>query len=804
MLIQRFSVIAAVWSCLTVTQATVGRVQADPPNVLPGTAPLTAEGDLAAAMRAGIDRYVTRATEESIARRARHWQRDVTSREAYEASVAPNRQRFRRIIGLVEERVPATDMELVATTTLPALLAETDRWRAYAVRWPVFAGVWGEGVLLTPRDRPLARVVCLPDADQTPEQLVGLADGLPPEGQFARHLADAGCQVIVPVLIDRQSTWSGNPAIAMTNQTHREWVYRSAFDFGRHVIGYEVAKVLAAVDWFAKEAAGSDDAGQPAPIAVAGYAEGGLLAFYAAAADTRIDAALVSGYFDDRQRLWDEPIYRNVFGLLDEFGDAEIASLIAPRALILEHAPVPSIDALPPTAGPFIACAAPGVLRTPDFDAVQAEFDRAASLCPAEPGFDPPRSLISGDDGAPLGPGSPAALSALLNALNIDATSLSSPAPHSPLRAPRLPDPATRQQRQINQLIAHNQSLIVTSERERAAFWQPVQPTTPDAWQADCQRYKDYLWDEIIGRFPPASLPINARTRRIYDEPTWIGYEVMLDVWPDVFCWGILLVPKDIAPGERRPVVVCQHGLEGQPADVITRDENDPAWNSYKGFAARLAERGFVTYAPHNFYRGGNEFRQLQRKLYPLKKTMYSVILAQHDRHLDWLGGLPFVDPTRIGYYGLSYGGFTAVRVPPLLDRYCLSISSAEFNDMVRKKASVDHKYSYPFYNTYEVFEFDLSSKFGYGDLAGLMVPRPFMVERGHTDGVAPDEWVAAEYAKVRRLYGFLGIPGRTRIEFFNGPHTINGVGTFEFLHEHLNWPVAKAAASAEAEPPSR
>ena len=63
------------------------------------------------------------------------------------------------------------------------------------------------------------------------------------------------------------------------------------------------------------------------------------------------------------------------------------------------------------------------------------------------------------------------------------------------------------------------------------------------------------------------------------------------------------------------------------------------------------------------------------------------------------------------------------------------------------------------------------------------------MVERGHKDGVAPDEWVAYEYAKIRRVFGYLGIPGRTEIEYFNGPHKINGVATYKFLHRHLNWP---------------
>ena len=62
------------------------------------------------------------------------------------------------------------------------------------------------------------------------------------------------------------------------------------------------------------------------------------MAFYAAAIDHRIDGALVSGYFDRRGRVWEEPIDRNVWSLLERFGDAEIASLVLPRHLVIEHA----------------------------------------------------------------------------------------------------------------------------------------------------------------------------------------------------------------------------------------------------------------------------------------------------------------------------------------------------------------------------------------------------------------------------------------------------------------------------------
>ena len=129
-----------------------------------------------------------------------------------------------------------------------------------AVRWPVFDGVDGEGLLLEPERDPVAQIVALPDADWTPEMLVGLADGIPQEAQFARRLAEQGCRVVVPTLIDRDDRWAGNPKIGrMTNQTHREFIYRMAFELGRHIIGYEVQKVLALVDWMSRLEKSSTD-----------------------------------------------------------------------------------------------------------------------------------------------------------------------------------------------------------------------------------------------------------------------------------------------------------------------------------------------------------------------------------------------------------------------------------------------------------------------------------------------------------------------------------------------------------------
>ena len=222
-------IIRLVWLVLAFTAA----AQESP---LPATVALTTAGDLSAQMVAGIDRFLMREIDQSMVARQKLWQRDFSSPEAYEISVQPNRERFRKYIGATDPRLPVRALEYVSTTETPALVAETEQFSVFAVRWPVFEGVFGEGLLLQPKSPPTAaartRVVALPDADQTPEMLAGLAPGLAPEAQWARRLAEHGCEVIIPVLIDRQDTWSGNAKLnRFTNQPHREWIYRQAETF---------------------------------------------------------------------------------------------------------------------------------------------------------------------------------------------------------------------------------------------------------------------------------------------------------------------------------------------------------------------------------------------------------------------------------------------------------------------------------------------------------------------------------------------------------------------------------------------
>ena len=748
---------------------------AQQPETLPDTQPLIKDGDISEQMHAAALEDMDQLIADSLKTRAQHWHRNVSSPHAYVESIHENRERFKHIIGLRDKRVPV-ELERYGDETNLALVGKTKTYRIYQVRWPVLEQVSGEGLLLEPKGKPRGYIIALPDADQTPEQIAGLAPGVAAEAQIARRFVENGFAVMVPVLINRSDTGSGNPAILMTNMPHREWIHRQAYMMGRHIIGYEVQKVLALVDWI--------NIHRHEQIGVAGYGEGGLIAMYAAAVDPRIDAALVSGYFKSRQRTWREPLYRNVWGLLAEFGDAEIASLIAPRGLVIQYADEPDVDGPPEPKGKK-SQAAPGRLSTPEFDAVEEEYLRIDSLVPSSLQR---RSLVRNDA---------AAANAFAKLLKTEANmALSRELPQN-LRQTYLP--AVRQLAQMKELEAHVQRLIRGSDQIRNDFflynampefrseaWTYAQfaDKQPDKFVAAAKDYRKTFWDEVIGRID-APLPTpKPRTRKIYDKPKWTGYEVVLDVGGEGFAWGVLLLPKDLQTEEKRPVVVCQHGRHGVPEDVIEGDK--PA---YHDFAAHLAERGFITLAPHNLYKEEGQYRTLSRKGNTVKASMFSVMLRHHEQWLKWLAELPQVDAKRIGFYGLSYGGESAVRIPPLLDGYCLSVCSGDFNDWTRKVASTEDKHSFMFTDEWEMPYFNMGSTFSYAELTYLMFPRPFMVERGHHDGVSIDPWVAYEYAKTRWLYAQFGMEQRTEIEFFNGGHTINGQGTFDFLHKQLNWP---------------
>lgn len=757
---------------------------------LPGTTALVLDRPLDEVMIDGIDRFLLRQTDQQKVRRRETWNRSLADATARDTFRAEARKRLREVLGVVDDRVPGREVLLRGTAGAPIQVAATKDWTVLRVSFEALDDVTAEGIVLLPPLRdPRAWVVAIGDASWTPEAFAGLLGEDGPAGEASRlprALVAAGCAVFIPTILDRDDEFSGNASVRHTNQPHREYIYRPAFELGRHPLGYEIQKVLAALDRI-EAGAGSADAPLP-PIGVCGVGEGGRIALLAAACDERIDATLVCGAFGPRETTWQEPIDRNVWQLLSIASDAEAAALVLPRTLAIEAARVPEFSGPAKPRDGRSGGAAPGAIGQIPAAGFEDEFATAlryARLIDADA-----RIERCGVPDMPEVAGGTSALATFLAGLGVERRAGPLPKLDTPLDAEVVATTARdRMRRQVEELSRFTQRVLEESAAVRAKDWHDVisAAQSKDAAKAgaavDAQRER--IRRDLIGVIPETAVPLAARSRQVIDDPAFTGWEVTIDLFPECIAGGILLVPKGIPAGEKRPAVVCQHGLEGVPMDVVT--DQGPSFPIYKAFAADLARRGYVTFAPQNPYRGHDRFRTLQRKGNPLGLTLFSMIIPQHGRIIDFLESLPQVDAERIGFYGLSYGGKTAMRVPPFEPRYKLSICSADYNEWVRKNA-VDHaRYSYVFTPEYEIFEWNMGHLANYAELSWLIWPRPFMVERGHDDGVAPDEWVAWEFAKTKRHYVKLGIGERAEIEWFDGPHAINGKGTYDFLDRHLD-----------------
>jgi dienelactone hydrolase len=663
----------------TISLCAAMAVAQDRPATFPGTELLTADKPLDVLMVEGIDRFCLKEIEQARERRESLWKRDFSSAEAYDKSMAPYREKFRTIIGVVDQRVPATRFEYIEH----APLVTNEFYTVRPVRWAVLPGMTAEGLILDPVGKPHGVVIAIPDSRWSPAEFCGaIHEHLKVVSDLPHLLASNGFRVVIPTLISRDDEFAGNPEIAMTNQTNREWVYRSAFEVGRHVLGYEVQKVLAAVDLLQ-----ADKVSSSLPIGVAGLGDGGQIALYSAAVDPRIAAVLVSGYFRPREGVWQEPIDRNVWNLLAEFGDAEIAGMIAPRPLVLEACAIPETDGPLPIREGRRGGAAPGQIKTADLAAVQSEFKRVQPIYEKLGVANKIQLVNNRADGRGI-PGSGLATEAFAKSLGV--TKFTEHVRTATKEPPYTIDAVAVQKRQVAEAIEFTQKTLRKSYKTRDKLFAQADRSSLDKYVATSEKLREHVYQELIGKLPDPTMAPNPRTRKVLDEKEFTGYEVVLDTYPDVIAAGILLWPTDIKPGEKRPVVVCQHGLEGVPMDTIT-GPGSPGYGPYKSFSAELAKRGFIVYAPQNPYRGRDAFRTLQRKSNPLGRSLFTYIVPQHLVTLRWLASLPNVDKDRLAFYGLSYGGKTAVRVPPLLPSkdsdpgYCLSICSADYNEWVFK-----------------------------------------------------------------------------------------------------------------------
>jgi len=604
-----------------------------------------------------------------------------------------------------------------------SLLVREQDVAAYRLSWRCGDHLTVEGLLLEPRQREVrAGVVLVPSPEVTLEELCGLAGPRASCPPKGRALAGAGCLVVCPHIIRRDH-------LGDLPLDDRQRLFRLGFLVGEHLLGAEVQKVLSCVDFVAEHRASRGK-----HLWVEGAGLGGLVALLAVILDARVPEVWVDSEIGCGRDPTQVPVDRDMWGLDRHAGEADLLTLVMPRRVAVSR----SGDS-PPPPGPELG----------------REIDRAQATL------------------ARLG---------LKHALELVGFRQ---ARNETFRQARPPAEALdRQCRQARDLEACYRRLIEQAPAIRENRWRPDYSSLEPYEASMVEKREAYL--DLIGRLPEPDAPMDPRSVLCWEEPAFAGYRVTVGVYEGVHAHGILLVPKGMGEGERRPAVLCQHGFHGRPEFALGMVDDDE--QHYHHFGRRLCERGYVVFAPYVVVPDWEHRNVLVREGRRIGITPVGLEAKKIGRIVDFLQTMSCVDPEHVGFYGLSYGGYTALWVGPVEPRLKVIICSGHFNGWQQKVTHYwpDMTTCYMWHPDEDFYNWNMLNQFGHFDLASLICPRPFFVETGLRDEVTPPEWVQPEWEKVRALYDRLGIPERAEQHVFDGVHEINGQRSFPFLDRWL------------------
>jgi len=257
----------------------------------------------------------------------------------------------------------------------------------------------------------------------------------------------------------------------------------------------------------------------------------------------------------------------------------------------------------------------------------------------------------------------------------------------------------------------------------------------------------------------------------------------------------VVLYPPDMPKDKRGRAILCSHGHGSFGKEPVAGNRSTPELaeniaRHHYNYAEEMARRGFLTISPDlrvfgERSDGGNPYPGRDKCNVHFLRGMvlgiYTLTLNIWDMKccIGYLQTRPEVDAARIGMMGLSQGGtmttFTAAAEP--------RIKAADIIGYINpwERFGINRANFCGSQVVPDVFKY-----FDTHDIAGLIAPRPLLIEMGIHDTCFPIEDQLRGYEGVKRIYQAAGAAEMLWADIHPNEHAFAANKAYEFFERYL------------------
>jgi hypothetical protein len=299
---------------------------------------------------------------------------------------------------------------------------------------------------------------------------------------------------------------------------------------------------------------------------------------------------------------------------------------------------------------------------------------------------------------------------------------------------------------------------------------------------------------ELLGEFP-VKVDLDAEVESSVEDGDLIRERVVFSSEEFMAVPCQVLRPKVMKSDKSNAAIICSHGHGPFGKDTVAGIKSSPEHvqnilsHNYN-YAEQMARAGYLTISPdlRVFGERGDGLDPFPGRdacnvnfIKGALLGIYTLTLNIWDMKccIDYLETRPEINPNRIGMMGLSQGGTMTTFVSAFDTR----IKAADIIGYVNSwsgfamdRANFCGSQIVP--GIFKYFDTD--------DIAGLIAPRPLLLEMGIYDDCFFIQDMLKGYEGVKRIYKAAGVEDKLWTDIHSGGHAFSGNKAFEFFKTYL------------------